>query len=147
MNFGSLLGALSSVLPNYVQGQRMANQDNWNDLKNYNNVQAGQYANAFNAATWQPRLNMFHNQATNSMFNTWANMLNTAAHTAWFPYNVMQGQMFSANAWPLAQVQVGGIASAWNNPLFAQAMMGNRQQQNPFMMGGAQPPSALNFGG
>lgn len=56
----SFFGGLANLLPGYIQGQRMANQDNWQDLMNYNNVQQGQLSNAFTVATWQPRLNMFY---------------------------------------------------------------------------------------
>lgn len=55
----NFLGAISSLLPGYIQGRRQAIQDNWQDLQNYNNIQAGQQANAFTAATWQPRLDAF----------------------------------------------------------------------------------------
>lgn len=61
-DFGSLFTALGRALPGFVEGERLANQDNWKDLENYNNVQRGQLENAWTEATWDPRL-----------YNTWAN--------------------------------------------------------------------------
>lgn len=73
----SFLGALGSLFPGYIQGQRMANQDNWQDLMNWNNVQAGQQSNLFTEATWQPRLNIAWDNALNSGFQTGMNAWNT----------------------------------------------------------------------
>lgn len=61
-NFGSLFGAVGHALPGFIEGERAAVQDNWRDLNQYNQVQAGQLENAWTEATWDPRL-----------FNTWAN--------------------------------------------------------------------------
>lgn len=60
-NFGSLATAIGRALPGYVDGERRAIQDNWQDLDNFNKVQAGQLQNAWTEATWEPRF-----------FNTWA---------------------------------------------------------------------------
>ena len=49
-NFFGALGAFSRALPGYVQGERMAVQDNWNDLNQYNKVQSGQIQNAWDEA-------------------------------------------------------------------------------------------------
>lgn len=59
----SFLGGLANLLPGYLQGQRMANQDNWQDLMNYNQTMQGQLSNLFTEATWQPRINMFYENA------------------------------------------------------------------------------------
>lgn len=64
-DFGSLFTALGRALPGFVEGERLANQDNWKDLENYNSVQRGQLENAWTEATWDPRL-----------YNTWANATN-----------------------------------------------------------------------
>lgn len=64
-DFGSLFTALGRALPGFVEGERLANQDNWKDLENYNNVQRGQLENAWTEATWDPRL-----------YNTWAQAAN-----------------------------------------------------------------------
>ena len=64
-NFGSLFSAVGRALPGFIEGERQAVQDNWNDLNQYNRVQAGQLENAWTEATWDPRL-----------FNTWAQAAN-----------------------------------------------------------------------
>lgn len=94
LNF-NFLGALSSLLPGYLEGRRQAIKDNWQDLSNYNNVQQGQLSNAFTVATWQPRLDMFADAAYNSGFNTLNNAMNTAVRGSYFPGQVMHGNMFS----------------------------------------------------
>ena len=40
-SLGSVVGALGSLLPGYMQGERQAVQDNWADLNYYNKAQAG----------------------------------------------------------------------------------------------------------
>lgn len=115
MNFGSLLGAISSVLPGYIQGQRQAVQDNWRDLEEYNKTQQGQYANAFTAATWQPRLSMFYNSKYNSDFNTLGNFYNLMQKQAWQPYNMSMAGAFSQAAPYMAPEMVMQTMKAWQN--------------------------------
>ena len=55
LNFG-FLGNLSRALPGYIEGQRQAVQDNWQDLKNWNEVYSGQLGNMYAAETFQDRL-------------------------------------------------------------------------------------------
>lgn len=100
----NFLGGLASLLPNYVQGQRMANQDNWQDLMNYNQAQSGQLSNAFTEATWQPRLDMFGNAVTDSSLNTYGHMVNARLTEMMRPYNEMQ-----AAAWTYYAPQLAGI--------------------------------------
>lgn len=85
LNFGSLFSALARVLPGYVEGQRQAIQDNWQDLKNYNDIQAGQFNNAFAAATWDPRLANVWNQAAVNAMNTELSGMNLAQAQAAHP--------------------------------------------------------------
>lgn len=62
----NLLGAISQfgqMMPGYLQGERMAVQDNWQDLSNYNEVQRGQIQNAFDEAVFDPRVQMLNDQA------------------------------------------------------------------------------------
>lgn len=66
-SLGSLFSAIGRMLPGFVEGERMAVKDNWDDLKNYNDVQSGQLENAWTEATWNPRL-----------ANVWFNALNNA---------------------------------------------------------------------
>lgn len=149
MSFGSLLGAISSVLPGYIQGQRQAVQDNWRDLEEYNKVQQGQYANAFTGATWEPRLRMFNNQSNLSDFNTLGALNNLAVQQAWLPYNLYSGQGFSQAGPYLVPEMITQMMNAWRNVgkygMFpgAGGLMGG-------MMGGGMPqlPSQMmGFGG
>ena len=63
MSFLGALGAIGRLLPGYVQGERQAVQDNWADLDNYNKTQAGQLANAYTEATFQPNVSQEYDEA------------------------------------------------------------------------------------
>lgn len=65
-DFGSLFSAVGRALPGFLEGERQAVRDNWNDLNQYNRVQAGQLENAWTEATWQPRLDNVHYQTANN---------------------------------------------------------------------------------
>ena len=124
----SFLGGLASLLPGYFQGQRMANQDNWQDLMNYNNVQAGQQANAFTEATWQPRLNMMRNSWMDSTFNTLGNMLLARQALLQQPYEEWRRSALSyygpqlGGYDALAQLRLGQMA--FTNPMGLGAVVG-----------------------
>ena len=81
----NFLGSLATLFPGYIQGQRMANQDNWQDLMNWNNVQAGQQSNLFTEATWLPRVGIAWNNLQNSDLQTAANTWNTGLQYASLP--------------------------------------------------------------
>lgn len=149
MAFGSLLGALSRTLPGYMQGERQAVQDNWADLNQYNQVQAGQLNNMWTEATWQPRLDMMYDSAWNSKFNTFGNMLDLNTKWAWHPAAVYQGQAVSQmapyNAPLQAQLQYQTLLQAMrnlNNPQMLPYMAGIMAQNFPMGMGGATTPYA-----
>lgn len=59
----SFLGALGSMLPGYIKGRQQAIQDNWNDLSQYNKVQAGQLQNMFDENAMKHRLNILQDRA------------------------------------------------------------------------------------
>lgn len=79
------LGALANTLPGYQQGRQQAINNNWADLTKYNQVQAGQLQNAFDAVVFQPRVNMFGDSATQSRFNTLANAITLNENAAGSP--------------------------------------------------------------
>lgn len=103
MNFGSLLGAVAGLLPGYMEGERQAVKDNWQDLTNYNQVQQGQLGNLFLEGTMPQRFQMFNAQAyrqglgaINDTLATLAQyygapgqMLNGAANSIYAPENAM----------------------------------------------------------
>lgn len=153
MAFGSLLGALSRVLPGYMEGNRQAVQDNWRDLNQYNQVQAGQQANAWTEAVWQPRLDMMYDSAWNSKINATGNLMDLGTKFAYWPASIYQGQAISQMApWtaPIqAQLQYGMLGQAMrnlNNPQMWPYYMNMMNQQFPMGPGGgATTPSY--FGG
>ena len=55
--FGAIATGLGRMLPGYLNGYRMAIQDNWNDLNQYNKVQQGQIQNAWSEAAFNPSYN------------------------------------------------------------------------------------------
>lgn len=59
----SFLGSLANLLPGYIEGQRQAVKDNWYDLNQYNQVQAGQIQNAFDEATFSDKVRMVNQGA------------------------------------------------------------------------------------
>lgn len=133
----SFLGNLASLLPGYVQGQRQAVQDNWTDLQNYNNVQAGQQANAFTEATWQPRLDMVRDAALNSTMGIWGNVMDLGVKASGWPGAMSYAQAGSAAAPYLAPMQQWaqyyGLGNAlMQQPGFTSWML---QQQMPQMQG------------
>lgn len=141
----SFLGGLASLLPNYIQGQRMANQDNWQDLMNYNNVQAGQMSNAFTEATWQPRLNMAWNSGMDSNYRTMNNAMQTATNYAAWPWALMNAQAQSMYApWTAPMIPQMQMQQFWNT-MQAQpgAQMG--KQNNPWqnLWNNMQSPSGV----
>lgn len=125
----SFLGGLASLLPGYIQGQRMANQDNWQDLMNYNQVQSGQLANAFTEGTWQDRLNMFHNERANSDYNRLGNLYDFMYKSWAFPGNIASVMNQTLYAPQISAMQQMANARMWeqvmNNPWAAMTQGGN----------------------
>ncbi len=60
---GGLFQSFGRLLPGYMQGERQAVQDNWNDLNQYNKVQAGQLQNMFDENAMKHRLNILQDRA------------------------------------------------------------------------------------
>ncbi len=87
----NFLGSLGKALPGYVQGQQQAVKDNWQDLSNYNSVQAGQLQNALDESLFNPRLQMFDDQQQISRMNVWNNALNTDFNMGTYPARFMSG--------------------------------------------------------
>ena len=54
---------IPDLFTSYINGRRQAVADNWQDLSNYNHVLAGQLNNAFNIATFDPRVRSAESQA------------------------------------------------------------------------------------
>lgn len=91
----SFLGGLAGLLPGYLNGQRMAVRDNWQDLMNYNQTQAGQLSNMFTEATWQPRIDRFTDDALNSRINLMGNFMDLGAKWYSWPGQLGNAQVYS----------------------------------------------------
>lgn len=151
MAFGSLLGALSRTLPGYMEGNRQAISDNWRDLNQYNQVQAGQLGNMWTEATWLPRLTRETNNAWDSTMNTTGHLMDLATMYSYWPARLYQGQALSQisplTASAQAQLTYGMLQQAMrgiNNPQMWPYYMGMMGQQFPMgMSGNAQTPAAL----
>lgn len=100
-NFGSIFSAVGRALPGYVEGERMAMEDNWRDLNEYNRVQAGQLENAWNVATWTPRLTNVRLNTENNAINRERNLMQMGLDTARYPYEHELNAALSANRQPL----------------------------------------------
>lgn len=120
MNFGSLLGAVSRVLPGYMEGERQAVRDNWQDLQNYNNVQMGQLGNLFLEGTMPQRFQMFNDQANRSGMTVLNDLYNLGIQRAWAParmYEGMAASMYAPYTAPLnARAQLQALMMGFNNP-------------------------------
>ena len=54
---------IPDLFTSYINGRRQAVADNWQDLSNYNQIAAGQLNNAFNMATFDPRVRIAESHA------------------------------------------------------------------------------------
>lgn len=71
LNIFGALGHVARLLPGYVEGQRQAVSDNWRDLQQYNQVQAGQLQNMATERTMPWYFNMYADAANNSRINAY----------------------------------------------------------------------------
>ena len=136
----NIFGAFGRLLPGYVQGERQAIQDNWQDLSNYNSVQAGQIQNAWNESIFNPSLSMVYDQMLASEMGLLNNGMDLLVNQMAFPGRLGQAGAFSAYG-PLAQA--GAYAEMMQNWQFpdylGQAANPGVAQQQPI-----QQSSALN---
>lgn len=120
-NFGSLLGAVSRVLPGYMEGERQAVRDNWQDLTNYNQVQQGQLGNLFLEGTMPQRFQLFNDQAFRSSLQSTSDLINLGIQFYGAPARMYEASMQSRNA-PVfsqanAEAQYRALMMALNNPM------------------------------
>lgn len=95
LNLFGALGALGRLLPNYVEGQRAAIQDNWNDLNQYNQAQRGQLLNAFDESAFNPRLSMVYDAAGNSLMGVYNNAMQTNINREQYPSRMIDARIQS----------------------------------------------------
>lgn len=132
-NFGSIFSAVGRALPGYVEGERMAMEDNWRDLNEYNKVQAGQLQNAWDVATWTPRLTNVRLNTENNAINRERNLMQMGLDTARYPYEYERSAAMSANRQPLVSGEMAALMRMY------QQMMQNGwgMPQMPYYGGGA----------
>ena len=129
-NLGSVVGALGSLLPGYMQGERQAVQDNWADLNYYNKAQAGQLQNMYDERVMNDRINMAHDNAlmqSNVRANSDLDLFNNYLYE---PYTIRRAQWDTAYADQLNNARIGltlaGADMALNSPLSLLGAMGLR---------------------
>lgn len=81
--FDGFFSSVGQLLPGYLEGQRQAVEDNWNDLNQYNQVQEGQLENLFNEQTMDERLRMMGDAAENSYMGYLNNLMTTDLNKAY----------------------------------------------------------------
>lgn len=112
--FGAI-GALGRLLPGYMQGERQAIQDNWQDLQNYNQAQQDQIQNAFSEATFEPAVQMYGLSLQDAMNKSELGSMQTALQRFAFP-GMAQGTINAGEIMPyLMPAQYAGM--------FQQAML------------------------
>lgn len=105
MNLLGIISQFGRLLPGYIQGERMAVQDNWNDLNQYNQVQSGQIQNAYDEAVFNPRVNMLYDQAELSSLGVDTSRMNYDVNRAMQPGRMFQATSFSGLQPLLAPLQ------------------------------------------
>lgn len=139
---GGLFQSFGRLLPGYMQGERQAVQDNWNDLNQYNKVQAGQLQNMFDENAMRDRLQMLRDNAMTNNYQRWAAGFGLGVTAAQYPLMLGQLGMQAGHFFPLQQMrwnmlqQQAGMAM---NPRLAQPQAKGGQQGDALqqaMLGG-----------
>lgn len=130
MNFLGALGAVGRLLPGYIKGEQQANADNWNDLLNYNKVQAGQLQNMFDENAMRHRLNMVEDAARIQNAQRWAADLDLGVKAAGYPVEIGRIGWQAGNFFPMQQLKhqmmMQQVGMAMNPKLAAQAKAGQQ---------------------
>ena len=137
MSFLGALGAVGRLLPGYMQGERQAIQDNWNDLNQYNKVQAGQLQNMFDENVMPDRMNMVKD---NAMIN------NFQRHAAGIDLGYKYAQMPLAY-WQLGQQTAYAPLMGMMRYNMLGQLYGGAMGGNPQMAGTLLQQAALGGGG
>lgn len=130
-NIFGAFGALGRLLPGFMQGERQAIQDNWQDLQSYNQAQQGQIQNAFDENVLDDRIQIMgfnrdnaENQANNLFMQTmlqqamFPNMLQGSVNASeWLPMVMPTQQMasFGQLTYPWWGGGLGAATGLWPN--------------------------------
>ena len=122
---GGLFQSFGRLLPGYMQGERQAVQDNWNDLNQNNKVHAGQLQNIFDENAMRARLNMVEDAARIQNAQRWAAGLDLGVKAAQYPLMLAQTGWQAGNFFPMQQLKhqmmMQQVGMAMNPKLAAQA--------------------------
>lgn len=130
----SFLSGLANLLPGYIQGRQKAIEDNWNDLNQYNKVQSGQIQNAFNEATFAPRVDMVNTNANMGQLGYLNDLWTTQLNQARMPGLMTQVGVQNAFAEPAAYMQ---MMQQWMPMLYGMQLFPQLMQLDPRTMGQA----------
>lgn len=97
---GGLFQSFGRLLPGYMQGEQQAINANWNDLNQYNKVQAGQLQNMFDENVMRPRMQMVMDAARQQNYGTTAMGQDLFLRSLGLPRATMQEMVATANFWP-----------------------------------------------
>ena len=152
---------IPDLFTSYINGRRQAVADNWQDLSNYNQIAAGQLNNAFNMATFDPRVRSTEALAQS---NEQANALGGAQTDQALAQIAAQNKLGVPNLYAGAQAAdlafrqklYNYYAQNMNNPYVAALLFGSAQYGQPGLKGyglnsesanaNAQQPSSTNAG-
>lgn len=137
----NIFGAFGRLLPGYIQGERAAIKDNWNDLNQYNKVQAGQFQNAFDAATFNDRVSMVDHAFQNSEMGVFNNLMNMGINLARYPGDIGAADVY-AQANPF--IQAGMANMLLQNPMLAVPGFANQLGGSMMLPGWGQQPVQQN---
>ena len=127
---GGLFQSFGRLLPGYMQGERQAIQDNWNDLNQYNKAQAGQLQNMFDENAMRDRLQILNDNAMTNNYQRWAAGFDLGVKAAQYPLMLGQLGMQAGHFFPTQQMKWNMLqqqaAMAMNPKLVAQAQAGQQ---------------------
>lgn len=158
---GGLFQSFGRLLPGYMQGERQAIQDNWNDLNQYNKVQAGQLQNMFDENAMRHRLNILQDRAIEEGYQREAMgddllvknwqlplmYLQTGSQTAnWPMYNQLRHQMALQQAGMAMNPKLAAQGGQQGN-LLRQAALGGLGGGWQYGLGGGYGYGGYGLGG
>ena len=131
---------IPDLFTSYINGRRQAVADNWQDLSNYNQIAAGQLNNAFNMATFDPRVRSTEALAQS---NEQANALGGAQTDQALAQIAAQNKLGVPNLYAGAQAAdlafrqklYNYYAQNVNNPYVAALLFGSAQYGQPGLNG------------
>lgn len=132
MGFG-WLGGLMSLMPGYLEGQRQAIKDNWYDLDMFGKVQQQQDTNAFNEATFAPRVGNQFIGFNDNYYGMLDKGMQTAQAMAAHPGRMTYNRTMSAYS---PQLSLTKVMTEGMTPFLA--------MQQPYVQSGQQAPQSIS---